>query len=341
MISIIVINYNGKEFLSRLFLSLLRTNYKEFEVIFVDNASTDGSCEYIRNNFKDDRINVVQNDKNYGPAAARNIGFRKTKGEYIAFLDNDTEVDSEWLTELIKVFESDPKIAVVQCKLLNMVQRDKFDHAGDYINSLGFLEERSKHAIDKGQFDKIEEVLSAKSAAIMVRSSVYKELGMFDDSYFIFMEETDFCFRVWLNGYKVMFVPKSIVWHAFNTPLKESRKYYTAYMVRFLGCRNYIMTLLKNLGRGSLLRILPVHVFSWICISILFLLKGKFIDSVLILKGISWNMLHIKEIAGKREFVQKKLRKMSDKFIFDKFMIVYSPVVYFIKAGRYLRGYQF
>ncbi|MDD5005780.1 MAG: glycosyltransferase family 2 protein [Candidatus Omnitrophica bacterium] len=337
LISVIVINFNGKDFVDRFFRSLLKTNYKEFEVIFVDNASTDGSAEYVRNHFKDERIVMVRNNKNYGPSAARNIGFEKAKGEYIAFLDNDTEVDNEWINELVKVFENDPNIAVAQCKLLNMVERKKFDHAGDYLTPLGFLYERSRHCIDKGQFDKVEDILSAKSAATMIRSSVYRELGMYDDSYFIFLEETDFCFRAWLSGYRVVFVPRAVVWHAFNTPLKESKRYYSTYMIRFLGCRNYIMTLLKNLGCRNLLKILPVHIFSWICLSALFFFRGKLTDSVLILKGILWNLFHIKEILIKRTFVQQKLRKIDDK-IFDKLIIRHSLWFYLREAWGYLRG---
>jgi len=341
LVSVIVVNFNGKDFLKILFPSLLKTNYEKFEVILVDNASSDGSIEYIRDNFKDERITIIRNDKNYGPASARNIGFKKAMGEYIAFLDNDTEVDSEWLMELVKAFENDHKIAVAQCKLLNMVQRNRFDHAGDYFNSLGFLEERSKQCIDEGQFNKVEEILSAKSAAVMIKSPIYKELGMFDETYFIFMEETDFCFRVCLRGYKVIFVPKAIVWHAFHTPLKEFKRYYTPYMTKFLGCRNYIMTLLKNLSLGSLFKILPFHILSWLCISVLFLFRGKFTDSILILKGIFWNLFHIKGTIKKRIYVQRGIRRVKDEAIFNKFMKNHSLFSYFRKAMRYLRGYQF
>jgi len=172
----------------------------------------------------------------------------------------------------------------------------------------------------------------------MIRSSIYKELGMFDESYFIFMEETDFCWRAHLRGYRVVFAPKAIVWHAYRTPLKESSHYYTQHMVRFLGCRNYITTLLKNVSTGDLVKILPFHILSWICLSLLFLLQGKFIDSVLIVKGIFWNLLHMGKIISKRDFVQKKLRRVSDRVIFSKFMIRRSMHFYFKKACCYLKN---
>jgi len=341
LVSVIIINFNGKEFLKRLFSSLLRTNYREFEIILVDNASSDGSIEFVKESFKDNRIAIIVNDKNLGPSAARNIGFGRVKGEFVAFLDNDTEVDSEWLSELVKVFDSDSKIAVAQCKLLDMVERNRFDYAGDYLTPFGFLYERAQHNVDRGQFDSVEDIFSAKSAATMIKSSIYKELGMHDDSYFIFMEETDFCFRAWLAGYRVVFVPKAIVWHAYNTSLKEFKKYYTSYMVRFCGCRNYIMTLLKNLSLGNLLRILPFHILIWCGISLIFLLKGRLSDSIYILRGIFWNLFNIRIILRKRKFVQKVIRKVDDNMIF-KYLMIKQPFNFYLrKAVLYLRGTKY
>ena len=341
LISVIVVNFNGEDFLKILLPSLLKTNYEKFEIILVDNASSDGSIEYVRYNFKDERIAIVKNDKNYGPAAARNIGFKRAGGEYIAFLDNDTEVDREWLNELVRVFESDSKIAVAQCKLLNMVERNRFDHAGDYLTPLGFLSERSSQCIDVGQFDAVEDIFSAKSAATMIRSSVYKEIGMFDDSYFIFVEETDFCFRAWLAGYRVVFVPKAIVWHAFNTSFKQEKRYYTSYITKFYGCRNYIMTLLKNLNLANVIKILPIHIFSWFVLSTLFLIQGKIKESFLILKGILWNLSNIKTIIKKRIFIQKEVRKVSDDAIFNRVMLRRPLSFYLNRAKRYLKGTKY
>lgn len=341
LISVIIINHNGREFLERCFTSLLKTNYDNFEIIFVDNASTDDSVEYISNSFKDKRITIVLNDKNYGVPGARNIGFKKSRGEYIVFLDNDTEVDSQWPKELVKVFESDSKIAVAQCKLLNMVIRNKFDHAGDYLTPFGFLFERSNQAMDMGQFDRIDDIFSAKGAATMIRSSVFRELGMYDDSYFMYLEETDFCFRAWLAEYRVVFAPKSIVWHAFNTPLKETQKHYSNYIVRFYGCRNYITTLLKNLSFLSLLKILPFHIISWIFLSISFIMKGKIKDAFWIIKGIGWNAVNFHNLIKKRVYVQKNIRKIKDREFLNKIMTKQKASFYFKKAICYLNNKPF
>lgn len=341
LISVIIINHNGKQFLQKCLSSLLATNYPNFEVIFVDNGSSDDSVEYVKSYFKDQRVSFVINDKNRGVPGGRNIGFEKARGAYVVFLDNDTEVEQNWLKELLRVFESDSRIAVAQSKLLRMVERNRFDHAGDYLTPFGFLYERSNQAIDKGQFDKVEDILSAKGAATMIKSSVFKELGMYDDEYFMYQEETDFCFRVRLAGYRVVFAPKSIVWHAFSTPLKEKKEHYSQYVIRYYGCRNYISTLIKNLSFGSLCLILPTHIIMWLILSLIFCFKGRFKDSVWIIQGIFFNLTNLSTHHKKRSVVQKSIRKVRDGTIFKEVMIR-KPLSFYLKKARcYIRGVPF
>ena len=338
LISVIIINHNGEKFLERCLSSLLRTDYDNLEIIFVDNASTDNSVDYVVNNYKDNRIKIIQNDKNYGVPGGRNIGFKSSKGEFIVFLDNDTEVDSNWLKELVKVFESDSKIAVAQAKLLNMEIRNKFDHAGDFLTPFGFLFERSNQSIDRGQLDKIADILNAKGAATIIKSCVFKELGMYDASYFMYLEETDFCFRVWLAGYRVVFAPMSIVWHAFNTTFKKSEAHYSNYIVRYHGCRNYITTLVKNLGLLNLIRIVPIHILCWLVISLFFLIKGRLRDSFWILKGILWNIIYSPFVLEKRLNVQKNIRKVKDGEFFRKIALKRDYSSYIKKVLCYLNN---
>ena len=175
----------------------------------------------------------------------------------------------------------------------------------------------------------------------MIKSSVFKELGKYDDSYFMYLEETDFCFRTWLAGYEVVFVPGSIVWHAFNTSLKQKEEYYSNYVVRFYGCRNYIMTLLKNLSLGSIVKIVPFHILGWIILSFAFVLKGRLKDAFWITKGILYNFIYIVPIIKKRNIVQRKFRKISDKALFENVMIKKPLIFYFKKAYCYLTGIPF
>ena len=338
LISVIIINCNGKHFLERCLSSLLKTDYDNFEVVFVDNASQDGSMAFIVERFKDKRIAFVQNEKNYGVAGGRNIGFSKAKGEYVVFLDNDTEVHPQWLKGFLKAFEEDPVIAVAQAKLLRMDERKRFDHAGDYLTPLGFLRERSNQNLDTGQFDKVEDIFNAKGAATMVRARVFSQLGAYDDSYYMYQEETDFCYRAWLAGYRVVFAPDSIVWHAYNTSFKDTKKHYSFYVIRFYGAKNYITTLIKNLGTKHLFTIVPLHALAWIVLAFGFLLKGRPKDYVWVLKGVLWSFFELPQTMRKRSLVQKKLRKIGDNDFFKKIMIRQSVWFYFKKAQCYLCG---
>jgi len=140
LVSIIIVNFNDKRHLYRCLSSILKSEYPSFEIIVVDNGSTDGSVELVKKLFGNNpRIKLIQNERNLGPAAGRNIGAEVAKGRYLAFLDNDTEVNPKWLKEAVKVMESDLTIGAAQCKLLLMGHRNRFDYAGDYLSPYGFL----------------------------------------------------------------------------------------------------------------------------------------------------------------------------------------------------------
>jgi GT2 family glycosyltransferase len=338
LISVIIVNYNGIEFVDVCLKSVLSARYLNFEVIFVDNGSTDGSREFVKNKFANDpRMRFLDNGSSLGPAVGRNKGANLARGKYLVFLDNDTRVDPEGLRELAAVFESDPSVGAAQAKLLRMDTDNLYDCAGDYLGPLGFLIERSRGAKDKGQFDYIGDILSAKSAASAIRADLFRGVGGFDEDYYMYLEETDLSWRVWLAGLRVVFVPGAIVYHAFNTPRKGFKRYYPKKIVRFYGCRNYITTLIKNLGLAGLIKILPLHILAWLVISFLFLLKGSFKDAWYILAGIWWNVLNINAVLKKRRFNNLSIRAASDRFILEKIKSKERLGEYFKKLSIYLR----
>jgi GT2 family glycosyltransferase len=316
----------------------LASSYQNFEIVVVDNASTDDSVMFLRNNYSDSRINIVCEKINHGVPGGRNIGFKRSKGEYLVFLDNDAVVDKNWIEGFLEVFSRDEKIAVAQAKLLNMLYKDRFDHAGDFLTPFGFLVERSDGAKDIGQFDKVENIFNAKGAATMIKSHIFKQLGMYDDSYFMYLEETDFCWRVWLSGYKVVFVPKSIVWHAYATPLKDEKKHYSNYIVRYYGCRNYLITVLKNANLINLLKMLSFQIPSFLILSLLFCLRGKFSDAFFILKAIFSVAADYPKIMLKRNFVQRNIRKIKDRDFFPIVLQKKALGYYLLIATRYVTG---
>ena len=336
LVSVIIVNHNGIDFVDTCLRSVLSSQYKNFEIIFVDNASTDGSLEYVKKTFgNDSKLRFVENSSSVGPAVGRNRGARVSGGKYLIFLDNDTEVDKSWITELVRVFETDPNIGAAQSKLLRTEPRNVFDYAGDYLTPFGFLSERARSAQDEGQFDYICEIFSAKSAASAIRKDVLDKIGGFDEDFYMYLEETDLCWIVWLSGYRVVFIPRSVVYHAYGTKKKQKIRYYPEYVVRYLGCRNYISTLIKNLGDTSLIKILPLQIASWLLLSVMYLFKLKLRDAFWMLKAVGWNLTSI-ALLKKRFFIQRNIRKVKDSQIMSKIMISRPLNYYFKKAVSYI-----
>lgn len=331
LVSIIIINYNGKDYLKRCIESILENNYSNYEIIVVDNASTDGTAEMLKKDFNGIAgLRFVSLDKNYGPAKARNEGVKLAKGEIISFLDNDTEVDPYWISNALKYFENDSKIGALQCKLLLLNDKNRIDYAGEYLGSLGFLVHVARYGEeDNGQYDEAKELLAAKSAGMFIRKDVFDKIGGFDDDYFIFVEETDLGWRAWLAGYKTIFAYDSKVYHYYSATKVLTDKNFNNYLVRFHGPKNYILTLYKNLSFRNLILILPKHIFLWFCLAMYLILTGKHNSGFNILKGIGWNIANYQKNRKKRILIQQS-RTISDGELFAK---IYKKqnLLYYIK----------
>jgi GT2 family glycosyltransferase len=338
LVSVIIVNHNGREFVEACLCSVLASDYPDFEVIFVDNASTDASLAYVRDTFgSDQRMRFMENAGSFGPAVGRNNGAAIARGKYLVFLDNDTKVAVNCLKELVRPFEQDQNIGAAQAKLLRM-GTPNFDCAGDYLGPLGFLIERSRGATDTGQFDFIADILSAKSAASIIRKELFEQIGGFDRDFYMYLEETDLSWRVWLAGYRVVFISGAVVYHAFGTAKKQFRRYYQKRWVRYFGCRNYISTLIKNLEIGNLLKILPAHISCWLVLSFSFLLKGGLIDAFYIWEGIWWNALNLPLVLRKRAVINTRIRKRPDA-VFLPLVSENKGIAYYVgKAFSYLTG---
>lgn len=278
LVSIVIVNRNGIEFLNRCLTAISFSTYTQTEIIIVDNNSKDGS-QYIC---------TLQTGGDYGPAVARNMGAKYAKGKYILFLDNDTEVKEDAISEMIAHVHRQGDV-MCTAHLLRITDK-QLDSAGDYINRFGFLV-ANKH---------LSPVLSVKTAACMVEKKVFAEVGGFDESYYMYLEDTDLAWRVnKLYPHRVGYCRDAIVYHAFDTTLKH-KDGYDMRNVRYNGCRNYITTHIKNLSLFHLFTILPLHVMCWVGIALLFVVKGKWKDGWWVMCGIAYNAIHFKEIYNRR-----------------------------------------
>lgn len=332
LVSIVIVNYNGKQYVDKCINSILNSDTSELEIIIVDNGSVDGSIYYLKEKYGEhlNKIHFVNLGENYGPSKARNAGVRVARGHYIGFLDNDTEVHKEWATIATKEFKKDSTLGIIQCKLLLAKERNKIDYVGDYLGQNGFLVQRSPSGVvDKGQYDQEVLIFTAKSAGMFIKKETFDKIGGFDDDYFIYVEETDLGWRSWLAGYKVKFIPESIVYHEFGTSTLILGKSKSDYNAKFHGTKNYILTLFKNLSIFHLFTILPVHIFLWLSLAWFSLFIGNWKPFVWIHKGVFWNICHIRKSIAKRKKIQKN-RVICEYDLF-KIILQKKPLSYFIQ----------
>jgi GT2 family glycosyltransferase len=213
-VSIIILNYNGKNFLDKCLSSVLKTDYPQFEVVLVDNASNDNSLEFAKNAFGMDRRLVwVENVENLGFGPANNIGFKHAKGDYVAFLNNDTIVSPSWLRNLVEVMACDDSVGLVQSLILDYDSK-KVQTAGWLVSDfyVALFSLRSKN-VNLADLPASFEISYASGAAMMTRREIALRIGLFDPKYFWFYDDTYLSFKVWLIGKRVVTSTRSIVSH--------------------------------------------------------------------------------------------------------------------------------
>jgi GT2 family glycosyltransferase len=214
-VSIIIVNFNGKHFLKDCLSTVLETNYPNFEVIFVDNASTDKSVDFVNSKFnKNKSFKLITNRENLGFGPANNAGFKIAKGDYIVFLNNDTSVEPEWLATLVDAMENDATIGLASSLFLNM-DGQTIQTAGtlkcDYMMP-GYWIKMNKDYF-KETFPKVFEISSAMGAAMIAKSKFLKRIDVFDPKYFYYYDDDYLSFRTWISGKRVVTVSGSKVRH--------------------------------------------------------------------------------------------------------------------------------
>ncbi|MBT3500791.1 MAG: glycosyltransferase family 2 protein [Candidatus Marinimicrobia bacterium] len=316
MVSIIIPHWNGIDVLSECLDSLKKSSYNSFEIIVSDNASSDGSQAWIKENHPD--VILLENDKNYGYAGGCNLGADIAKGEFLLFLNNDTVQDFDWIQPLVERMKKNPSIAALQPKILNYYKRNIFDYAGGagghidlfcfpFARGRIFLEQEE----DSGQYDFAKKCFWASGTAMMVRKKIFFAAGKFEEIFFAHMEEIDLCWRLQAMGHEVWAEPASVVYHknAVSLPMHSHRKYY-------LNHRNSLLMLFGNYS-------IPVAFYvGFIRLMLEFVALGYSIIKMDwnhvtgILRALGWILIHPITVIKKRSrFTQ--VRKVKDKIIMN------------------------
>ncbi|MDZ7719486.1 MAG: glycosyltransferase family 2 protein [Balneolaceae bacterium] len=247
-VSIIIVTWNALNHLRKFLPSVAATNYTNFEIIIANNASDDGTVNWVEENYPD--CKVITFDRNYGYAAGNNRAVKYASGEILIFLNNDVQTDPNWLIGLNNVFQ-DPSVGIAQPKLRSAQNKDYFEYAGaagGFIDWMGytFCKGRLMNHVEKdaGQYDTSGDIFWASGAAFAIRKELFQKSGGFDEDFEFHMEEIDLCWRCLKRGEKIRYVPGSVVYHLGGGSLAHGspRKVFYNY-------RNNLLMLLKNLDR--------------------------------------------------------------------------------------------
>lgn len=311
-VTIIILNWNGKEYTIECLESLKHITYPNYKILMIDNGSTDGSVECFRERYPG--MEIIENGENLGFAEGNNVGMRQvleTDADYVVLLNNDTIVDPQFLTELIKVAESDQKVGICGAKLPNYYNREIIEAAGK-IDVFGYAWSVAR-GNDAGIVNNIMQVPHVAGACMLVKREVVEKLDPFlDPNYFLYFEETDACWRTRLIGFKIMYVPSAIVLHksSITTEKHNVNKYY--YIEK-----NRLATLIRNYSTKTLCVLAPLLILNEIIMVLPVLLLGRFGAKF---RGWVWLIKNLKHFAATRQKIQHE-RTVSDEEILTLFSI--------------------
>lgn len=298
-VAIVILNWNGKDYLEKFLPSVLATTYANMKIIVADNGSTDDSINFLTDTYP--TIQIIRLEKNYGFAKGYNKALKQVSSDYYMLLNSDVEVEPNWLQPMVALLESDSSIAACQPKLLTYHNRALFEYAGGaggWLDKYGYPFAKGRifdvFEEDKGQYNKSEPIFWASGAALFIRAAVYHDMKGFDEYFFAHQEEIDLCWRIQLGGHKIYSCPASVVYHVGGGTLPKGNSLKT-----FLNFRNNRIMLSKNLPFSKKLLVIPVRNFLDVVSAWKGLLSGDGGYFIAIIKAhlafYKWWLFHKKE----------------------------------------------
>lgn len=239
-VTIIIPNYNGKHFMEPCLTSLAKQSVQNFKILVVDNASTDGSLEYMKESFPE--MQVIALDKNYGFSKAVNVGIQNSDTPYVILLNNDTTVDSHYVEEMLKAIKKSRRIFSVSSKMIQMYHPELIDSAGDLYTLMGWGVCRGTGR-PVSNYTKPDEIFTACAGAAIYRRAAFEKIGYFDENHFAYLEDIDVGYRAKIYGYKNMYCPSALVYHVGSG---TSGSKYNSFKVK-LSARNSVYLNYKNM----------------------------------------------------------------------------------------------
>jgi GT2 family glycosyltransferase len=329
-VAIVILNWNGKALLEKFLPDVIRYSQEVAEIYVIDNNSMDDSVEFLISKFS--TVKVVRNKNNCGFAKGYNEGLQQINADYFVLLNSDVQVTENWIRPVIALMESDASIAACQPKLLNYNIRNEFEYAGGaggFIDKWGYPFCRGRlfdtFEKDNGQYDDTREIFWASGACLFIRSKNFMGAGGFDEDFFAHMEEIDLCWRIRNLGFKIMYCPKSTVYHVGAGTLAKEDPQKTFYNFRnnlLLMCKNHAPEFFysKFFLRGVLDGLAGFN----------FLLSGKFSHLVAILRAHFGFYALFFKMMDKRKSIQRNIKFYATSCVY-RGSIVWQ---YFAKGKR-------
>lgn len=301
--SVIVPNFNGERYLPVVLDALRAQRFTDFEVIVVDDASSDASVALLEDHYPD--VRLVANRRNLGFVHSCNTGAAIARGRMIVLLNSDTEPEPTWLEELVSVFVANPRAATVASKLLLFDRRDTLHTTGDMLGIDGIPRNRGVWERDHGQYDTAADVFSGCGGATAYRREVWEALGGFDEEFWMYLEDVDFGFRARLAGWEAVFAPRARVYHHLSASGGDLLASY------YVG-RNTIWMIAKNMPRSLLVRNAPAILGSQLAITLDAVRNWRGAAAQARLRGQLAGLLGLPRQFQKRRSIQPR-RQIEDK----------------------------
>lgn len=331
-VAVVILNWNGLGLLTRFLASVTKSNYTNLRIVVGDNASTDGSLAYVRENFP--TVNLIVNEINYGFAEGYNRILQQVDADYYVLLNSDVAVPVDWIRPVIRMMEADLQIAVAQPKIKWEQDKQSFEYAGAAggfidINGFPFCRGRIFDLLehDHGQYDDAREIFWASGAAFFIRQKQWKQSGGLDPDLFAHMEEIDLCWRLKNMGYKIAYCPKAEVYHLGGGTLDAGNPFKV-----FLNFRNNLIIMQKNLPYPEAIWRIALRMSIDFVAWLQFMVTGKAKFSIAISKAHYQFLRSWRRTSKKRSAALTPLTSHQGVF---KSSIVWN---YFIKRIKYFSG---
>ena len=328
-IAIVILNWNGEKLLEQFLPSIVNFSSELATIYVADNASTDHSIKFVKEQFP--LVQIIENATNGGYAKGYNDALNSIEADIYCLINSDVEVTENWIPPILEVFKDEDNTAIIQPKLLDFKDKNKYEYAGaagGFVDLYGYpycrgrvfnhLEE------DTNQYNDVTEIFWASGACFFIRAKVYHQLSGFDEDYFAHQEEVDLCWRAQNEGFQVKYVGTSTVYHVGGATLQETNPHKT-----FLNFRNSLLNVIKNVPKQWFLFVVFTRFILDGIAGVKFLVELRPIHTFAILKA------HLSVYKNFYKFLQKR-KKLQKKYVYNP----HTSVVwqYFILKRRYFKS---